>query len=405
MSIKKKIINTRKWLGAHWRGLLIGIIITGLAALTLSLQITTLVDGQNKYETITLMHLESFPNPLDRMINAPYLVPAYIVGSAIDNMLIGARIVSVAFSLLATWALFVLLKRWFSVQVAAVGSLLFITSSWVLAISHQATPFIMLVICPLLLIASLTRFVNNKEHCFLSFLLMVSALALSAYIPYMFWPMLVVLLAMSILYRNKLLTLNKKQLIVGAVLYTVLLLPLFISITQYPGQLKEFIGLPLELPTFSQYFKNFLWQFSTIFIYAQPFPELYVGRLPLLDIFSVAMVLLGIYHFIHHMPRRRIISFGFLFIVLALIIPLTDPYQIPMSAFVAIIYVLIAGGVYELLRQWFSYFPRNPFARNGAVVLVAIIIGLATLYNLQRFYVAWPNAPETKAVYVVQSNK
>jgi hypothetical protein len=320
-------------------------------------------------------------------------------------MLIGARIVSVAFSLLATWALFVLLKRWFTVQVAAVGSLLFITSSWVLAISHQATPFIMLIICPLLLLTSLTRFVNDKQHSFISFLLMISALALSAYIPYMFWPMLVVLLAMSILYRGRLLKLNKKQLIIGAALYTVLLLPLFISLTQYPGQLKEFIGFPAVLPTPSQYLANFAWQFSTLFVYSQPFPELYVGRLPLLDIFSVAMVLLGVYHFVHYMPRRRIVSFGFLFIVLALIIPLSNPYQIPMTAFIAIIYVLIASGIYELLRQWFSYFPRNPFARNGAVVLVAIIIGLATLYNLQRFYVAWPNAPETKAVYVVQSNK
>jgi hypothetical protein len=405
MTIKKKLISIRKWMSTHWRGIVVGAVISLLAIITLSLQITTLVDGQNKYETATLQHLASFPNPLDRMINAPYLIPAYIVGNSIDNMLIGARIVSVIFSLLATWALFVLLKRWLSIQVAAVGSLLFITSSWVLAISHQATPFIMLVICPLLLVASLTRFVNDKAHSFISFLLLIGALALTAYIPYMFWPMLVVLLTMSILYRNTLLTLNKKQLIIGAALYTILLLPMFISLTQYPGQLKEFIGIPLALPTIEQYFQNFLWQFSTLFIVAQPFPELYVGRFALLDIFSVAMVFLGVYHFIHHMPRRRIISFGFLFIVLALIIPLSNPYQIPMSAFVAIIYVLIAAGVYELLRQWFSYFPRNPFARNGAVVLVAIIIGLATLYNLQRFYVAWPNAPETKAVYVVQSNK
>lgn len=405
MSFKSKITTARNWLAAHWRGVLIGIIITGLSLLTLSLQITTLVDGQNKYETATLKHLESFPNPINRMINAPYLIPAYIIGHSIDNMLIGARIASVAFSLFATWALFALLKRWFSIQIASVGSLLFITSSWVLAISHQATPFILLVICPLLLIASLTRFVNDKKHIFISFLLMVSSLALSAYVPYMFWPMLVVLLAVSILYRHKLRLLSKKQLVIAAALYTLLLLPLFISLTQYPGQLKEFIGLPAVLPTLSQYGANFVWQFSTLFFVAQPFPELYVGRLPLLDIFSVAMVILGIYHFANYMPRRRKLSFAFLFIMLALIIPLSSPYQIPMTALIAIIYVLIASGIYELLRQWFGYFPRNPFARNGAVVLVAILIGLATLYNLQRFYVAWPNAPETKAVYVVQSNK
>jgi hypothetical protein len=93
-------------MSTHWRGIVVGAVISLLAIITLSLQITTLVDGQNKYETATLQHLASFPNPLDRMINAPYLIPAYIVGNSIDNMLIGARIVSVIFSLLATWALF-----------------------------------------------------------------------------------------------------------------------------------------------------------------------------------------------------------------------------------------------------------------------------------------------------------
>ena len=138
---------------------------------------------------------------------------------------------------------------------------------------------------------------------------------------------------------------------------------------------------------------------------AQPFPELYVGSLALLDIFSVAMVFLGIYHFVKYMPKRRKVSFAFLVIVLAFVVPLSTIYQIPMTAYIPIIYILIASGVYELLRQWFSYFPRNPIARNSAVVIVAILIGLATLYNLQRFYIAWPNAPETKAVYMVQSNK
>ena len=159
------------------------------------------------------------------------------------------------------------------------------------------------------------------------------------------------------------------------------------------------------LPDVTTYAKNFLWQFSTLFFVAQPFPELYVGSLALLDIFSVAMVFLGIYHFVKYMPKRRKFSFAFLVIVLAFVVPLSTIYQIPMTAYIPIIYILIASGVYELLRQWFSYFPRNPIARNSAVVIVAILIGLATLYNLQRFYIAWPNAPETKAVYMVQSNK
>lgn len=405
MKISAFSSTIRGWFTQHWRGFFAGIIITTIAAVTLSLQITTLIDGQNKFESETLRHLESFPDPTERMVNAPYLLPAYLVGSAIDNMLIGARITSVLFGLLATSALFLLLKRWFTIQIASVGSLLFITSSWILAISHQATPLVLLVIAPLLIVVALTAFVNDKKHTFQSFIILVCAVAIALYVPYMLWSVAVVITTVALLYRHKLAVLNKKQLAISATLFAMLLLPLLISITQYPGQLREILGIPMQLPTVEQYGKNFLWQFSTLFFVAQPFPELYVGRLPLLDIFSVAMTFLGIYHFSKYMPKRRKISFAVLVAVLLLIVPLSVMYQIPMAAYVAIVYVFIAAGVYELLRQWFNYFPRNPFARNAAVVLVAVLIGMATLYNLQRFYIAWPNDPDTKAVYVVQSNK
>lgn len=405
MKINHLIKQSRSWFKEHWRGFVVTIIIGCLATITLGLQINTLIDGQNKFETITLEHLQNFPNPTERMINAPYLVPAYIVGTIADNMLLGARATSVIFGLLATVVLFMLLKRWFTTQIASVGSLLFVTSSWVLAVSHQATPLILLIITPLLLLVSLTKYVNAKQHVYASFLLLVASLALAAYVPFMFWPIIVVLGAMSYLYRHKLQQLSKKQILIAAGLYALLLVPMLISVTQYPGQLKELIGIPMILPDVTTYAKNFLWQFSTLFFVAQPFPELYVGSLALLDIFSVAMVFLGIYHFVKYMPKRRKFSFAFLVIVLAFVVPLSTIYQIPMTAYIPIIYILIASGVYELLRQWFSYFPRNPIARNSAVVIVAILIGLATLYNLQRFYIAWPNAPETKTVYVVQSNK
>ena len=402
--MKKKITIAYKWIGGHWKGVLLGIIISALAIFTLSLQISTLVDGYNKYEAATLVYLESFPNPFERMINAPYLLPAYAVGSAIDNMLIGARIVSVLYALIATLALFSVTRKWFNAQYAAVGSLLFITSAWVLAISHQATPLILLAVAPLLIIAALTYYIRTKR-VFLSFMLLVGSLAFSAYIPFMFWPILVTILTLTLVYRHTLTKLSKKQIIISSVVYFILLLPLIISVMQYPGQLREFIGIPIELPTIQTYATNFIWQFSTIFIYSPPFPEIYIQKLPLLDIFSATMALLGIYHFVKYMPKRRKIAIGSLMLVLIFLVPLWDPFQIPLTLYIPFMYIFIVSGIFELLRQWFSYFPRNPFAKNIAVIVIAVLIGLATLYNLQKFYIAWPNSPDTKSVYMVQSNK
>jgi hypothetical protein len=69
------------------------------------------------------------------------------------------------------------------------------------------------------------------------------------------------------------------------------------------------------------------------------------------------------------------------------------------------VYLAVMSGIIELLNNWFAFFPRNPMIRNLGVALISIMIGLSCYYHLYNYYIAWPNAAETKSSYVVQSKE
>lgn len=401
--MKKVIRAGAQWFGKHWRGIIVAFVIAVLAFVTLSLQLTSLVPGENKFETETLSQISHLPLPWQRAVNAPYTVPTYIIGNIIDNPLHAARIVSVIYGLAAVALFFYVIRTWFNIRIATVGALLFITSSWVLHITHLATPLILLIFGPLLAVAPLAWFLHTKRYKLLAFLLLAGALAVTAYIPYMLW-LVGIALGVIVFYEKRLVgELKRWQLMTAAAIYGVILLPLFVSLVNHPGQLYELLGIPKVLPSLTVYFEQMAYTVSMMVFRSAPLPELHLGRLPMLDIFSAAMFGLGIYYFASRIKNRRSIILFSSLGVLLLLVPLSPRYQLDATIFVSFVYILVVSGITELLNQWFSYFPRNPWARNFGVALIVIAIGFASFYHLERYFIAWPNTPETKTVYVVKS--
>lgn len=388
------------WLQEHWRGLASSLVLATLALLTLSLQLSSLVPGQSRFETAALNAINQMPwlSP----VNAPYNLPTYLLGNVIGNTLQAGRLISVLYGLLATVCLFYALKKWFNIRMATVGSLLFITSSWVLHVSHMATPLILMVFAPLACLAAFTWLIRTKKYKIFAILAFVSALGFSAYVPYMPWILIVTLTVLIIQSRDKLKEINAWQWLAGSALYIALIIPLIIGLFKHPGAVKLLLGIPAGLPSISQYFHNLFNLVLTPFFRSPLLPELHLGRLPLLDIFSTAMFILGIYYYSKNFRNRRSLILFFSFVLLLLIIPLSPAYVLNATILLPLIYICIISGIVELLKQWFSYFPRNPLARSIGVGLVVVAIGFTSFYHLQRYFIAWPNTPDTKNSYVVQ---
>lgn len=393
------------WFGKHWRGVVVSILIAGIAALTLSLQLNSLVPGQNRFETETLNSIATFPKPWQKAVNAPYTIPAYVLGNLMNNPLQAARIVSVIYGLFATALVFTIIRFWFNARAATVGTLLFVTSSWLLHTTHQATPLILLIFGPLLLLAPLAWLLRTKQAKKTAFFVLVAAIGIAAYIPYMFW-IIAAVLGLIVVFERKLLSNFKTwQIVAAGSLYGVLLLPLFISLVQHPGQLHALLGIPAILPSPEIYAKQLLYTITMIVFRSAPLPELHLGSLPMLDIFAAAMLGLGIYHFSTRIHCRRSIILLSSTVLMLILVPLSPAYQISATVLMPLVYILVIAGIVELLNQWYSYFPRNPWARNFGVSLIVIAIGFASFYHLQRYFIAWPNTPETKAVYMVKSKE
>ncbi|MCA9333765.1 hypothetical protein KC963_01840, partial [Candidatus Saccharibacteria bacterium] len=129
-------------------------------------------------------------------------------------------------------------------------------------------------------------------------------------------------------------------------------------------------------------------------------PVLNLGRLPLLDIFSAAMAVLGVYWYSFKIKllRTRLLSvFTFIAAILIMLNGVTMlPLLLPLS------YIVITAGIMLLLQQWFTVFPRNPIARSLGIGIVCIAIGVTGAYHMRRYFVAWSGDPITKATFSYQ---
>jgi hypothetical protein len=400
--ILKKIIN---WIKPNWRWLITAIVIVGLAVFTLSLQINTIVPGQNQFEKSALANIDTFPNPLHRSVNAPYNMVAFAAGKILGNPLYGARLTSVLFALMAAVCFFYLIKMWFNWRMATIGTCLFITSSWMLNFSHQAAPISVQVFAPLLALIAFTIASKAGEHKERAFIAFAASLALAAYIPYTPWVLIVALTIFIIKQRRLLLKMPSKAIIFSAAVYLILLTPLFISLSSHPGQILELFGLPSSMPAFSVYFKQLGNLILSIAIRSPFIPEIHLDHLPILDIFTATMFVFGLYYFIRRLPKLRSLIIVSSLVLLTLILPISPNYQYNVAVLLPLIYICVATGIVKMLKLWYQYFPRNPLARNIGVCLLVAVIGFSCYYNLRAYFIAWPNSSDTKAVYVMNSSQ
>lgn len=114
------------------------------------------------------------------------------------------------------------------------------------------------------------------------------------------------------------------------------------------------------------------------------------------------MLILGIYAYrAGYYPTREKLAFGAT--VLALIAIIIGNVA-TIALVIPIIFILIANGISYMLQSWFTVFPRNPVARSIGIILLIIVILMSCYYQLQRYFIAWPNTEPVKALTVTDSS-
>jgi hypothetical protein len=123
-----------------------------------------------------------------------------------------------------------------------------------------------------------------------------------------------------------------------------------------------------------------------------------VGSLPVLDVAAGGLFLIGMYAYQKNAKLERT-KIMLLTAFLGILLGALGQVTIGIFLIMPYVYSVIAAGISYVLDEWYGVFPRNPFARSFGLLLVTIVVLISVYYQATRFFVVWPQTPETRQTY------
>jgi len=325
----------------------------------------------------------------------PYIVVRNVVRKASPQITTTtARLPSSVFGFVLVVCFYALLSLWYRPRVAILGTILFATSSWFLRSSRLATPEVMSSLSITLVL--FWAWLQRTRHPRLAFTISCLAVVGLLYVPGMIW-----FIAVAGVWRGKQLIADLSKLptnvvIVMGIISTILLIPFFYSIFITPSLILNVLGFGNDwsLKTIWEQLSHIP---AYLFIRGPADALVTVGKAALLDIFTITMVLLGLYAtFKSWRLDRNKVTLALL--ISGLILCAIGDLK-TMTSLLVPIYLLAAAGIAFMLEEWLRVFPRNPLARGIATTLLSLAVLLAGFYHITNYFIAWPNAPLTKSTF------
>ncbi len=389
--------RTRSYLAVNRPYFFLGAAILAILAWLILYRLGSLVGGLSAGEHTAAVTPIGWHGIYD---NAMYL-PLKLVRSADFYLfphhgLILTRLPNALFGALATINFTWLIWLWHGRRTALIAGLLFTTSAWVLHASRLASfDVLYLWALPTLLLMNVA--LQRRPDKALVVYGNVLLWGLLLYIPGLVW-----LVIINIYFQRKAVAKGWQHfgrwwqrllyLLAGAVW-----LPLLINNLRQPELSRLWLGLPATLAAPLELLKHFGAVFVHLFIRGPQYPDMWLGRAPILDVFTLAICLAGLYFYAQNRQASRSRLLGSLFLAGAILVALGGP--VGLSLLVPLLYIVAATGIAYLLKEWLQVFPLNPLARGIGLGLVAVAVVLACTYNLRAYFIAWPHNETTKTLF------
>ncbi len=391
----KKIGDFAKFIAKNlWQQETIYVVVLAVAILFV-INVLSLIPTESALSEIqTAQSASSLSAIWENPLNAPYKLSVYALTSFSPSIRM-VRAVSFMFYIATCIALFYALRHWHTLQASLLTTATFATNAVVLAVSRYGYPLITLM--SFFTFASLLLWQLHSKSNKLVPLIVFTALAILMYIPGAIWFVMV----LAIVYWDRIKpffkNVKRQAILSGVLIVLVSLLPLLLSFARELSLLREWMLLPPTLDLAS--IPRDILRVPSAFIYRMPIePHINVGRLPIFDISSGILFLIGLnaYRQKLRLDRTRIM------IGSALIGILLGALGSPIAAVIFLLpfaYSVIAAGIEYLLDEWYNVFPRNPVARSFGVLLVSFAVIFSCYYQLTRFFVVWPQTEDTRDTY------
>lgn len=378
------------WFLDNWQSVLLYFALLAITSLGLLFQLGGLTENLSSPEVVYIESTASIGQILSEPTFLPHKLLTFLA-SSISHSTAVLRLPSVVIAEISILVAVFYLRRIYSRRTVILAVLLIVSSSWLLSIGRLALPQIALVLwAPLF---CLWEYLKRTKKSNLAIILLATASASAIYVPGFLW----LILGLFILERKAV-----KQLIgqaspwanmVGAGLLIALLLPLLRASILAPQQLLVVSGLPTTLTALGMFPQNFIRSLGELFVLSHKGAVFTVGRLPVLDIFSIVLLLCGIYAQRYSSRQWRLIL-GAGALVCLTFVSLSN--LITSAVLIPLVYALTAAGIGFLLTQWFTVFPYNPIAKSVGTTLLTLGVLTIAFYHINRYFIAWSQAPDTR---------
>ena len=355
------------------------------------------VPGLSASEAASLASSVSWSQIINNPLNMPYKLAVFGLVKWQHGGVFMLRSVSAIFAIAMIYLFYYVLRQWYARRTAILGTTLFATSSWLLHYARLAQPDIMYIA----LIAAITYGTWLRQTKKTSLVIVVGGLlaVFLLYIPGLIW----LVIAGGWWQRRSIFKHYRHYTVTGLIMITVsagLLVPLIYGLATHPNLIRQLFGLQLPgYPDVWAVLRSIAIIPYQLAVHANVNPVVWLGNLPLLDVFALAMLVLGIYkHFFMRGLDRARVLLGIAVISVVLI----GFGIVNTIILLPVLYILVASGIGLMLQQWFTVFPRNPLAGLIGTTLISLAVLMTMFYHINHYYIAWPNSNDTKSVFIVK---
>lgn len=345
-------------------------------------------------ETNALHSSNTVKEIIENPLYAPFKIVQYLVIQLNAGSVYLFRLVAALFGIITIVLFYLLARYWFSPLISWLSTLMYATSTLYL---HHARLAVASILVPMLLLGILwaTWYMNKTKTSNVSLVIFMMVFAIALYIPGIVWFMLLTV----IIQRRHLVKGIKNSswvfLLIGSLLAMAVILPLAWAFYLNTSLLLDWLALPNTL-SIKDIMKNILSVPLALTVQSPLNPVFNLGRLPIIDILTLALIILGTYAYSIRIKLMRTRTLAIAVLVSWLLIAFG---KVDYAILLPLIYLLTAGGILFLIQQWYSVFPKNPIARNVGLLLLISVISISVFYNLNRYFVAWQHNPATKEAF------
>ncbi len=387
-----------------WQPFTLGLIGILIVCFMLWFQLNSLVPGLSVDESRTQAQIASNTLTIRGIMSEPFYLPyntlIYALQKTDAASITALRSASALIGVIGVVALYVILKYWYATRMAILGTVLFSTSSWFLHTARLGVSDISYILILVLIAAALWFQKSSRRKAYLATLVVLGAGLV--YIPGMIWLLGAYFIWQFPKILKEIKKIQKQYLAIGFVLAGLFFMPLVSSFVRNPSStLKQLLGLPDTVPAPGALLSNSRGLFTDVFVNGPADPSMWLPGTPILSIFSIVMFVIGVIWLLRSLRLERARAQLSAIAIASILIILGGPA--PLAILIPFIYIICVAGLTYMLNEWFVVFPRNPIARTAGASLITVAVVMTSFYGVTRYYIAWPNSPDTKNSFQQQA--